>query len=126
MSKLCPTHLTPLKVKKGWGYEIWMVNNNKYCGKILHFDGSAKFSMHYHLVKDETWYVNKGEFIFRWIDTTNANQIEEKLTEGQCIHIPIGLPHQLETINGGEIIETSTEHFDEDSYRVAKGDSQKL
>lgn len=121
-----PTRLQPIRIEKGWGYEIWMVNNKKYCGKLLHFNGTAKFSMHYHLVKDETWYVNKGNFIFRWIDTSNANIITEKLTEGDCIHIPIGLPHQLETESGGEIIETSTEHFDEDSYRVMKGDSQKI
>ncbi len=119
-----PTRLEPKKVNKAWGYEIWMVNNNKYCGKILHFSNKTKFSMHYHLIKDETWYVNQGEFIFRWIDTTNANVIEEVLTMGQSVHIPVGLPHQLETIDGGEIIETSTEHFEEDSYRVFKGDSQ--
>ncbi len=119
-----PIKLTPIKKEKKWGYEIWMVNNNKYCGKILHFNSNAKFSMHYHLIKDETWFINDGEFIFRWIDTTNANIIEEILKKGDCINIPIGLPHQLETINGGEIIETSTEHFEEDSYRIIKGDSQ--
>jgi mannose-6-phosphate isomerase-like protein (cupin superfamily) len=122
---LVPTKIVPLKKEKGWGYEIWMVNNNKYCGKLLHFDGSAKFSMHYHLQKDETWYVLKGTFIFRWIDTSRADIIEEILTVGESIHIPPGLPHQLETVDGGEIIETSTEHFEEDSYRVMKGDSQK-
>ena len=120
-----PEKLEPKKIDKGWGYEIWMVNNNKYCGKILHFNGGAKFSMHYHLIKDETWYVNDGEFTFRWIDTTNANIIEENLKKGDCVHIPIGMPHQLETISGGEIIETSTEHFECDSYRVMKGNSQK-
>jgi len=119
-----PTKLTPKKIDKAWGYELWMVNNNKYCGKILHFSEKAKFSMHYHLIKDETWYIQNGEFIFRWIDTKNANIIEEKLVEGDCIHIPIGLPHQLETSKGGTIIETSTEHYEEDSYRIIKGDSQ--
>jgi len=102
-----------------------MVNNDKYCGKILHFNKEAKFSMHYHMIKDESWYINEGEFIFRWINTENAEIIEENLKKGECIHIPKGLPHQLETITGGEIIEISTEHYEDDSYRVMKGDSQK-
>ena len=31
-------------VKKGWGKEIWFVNNDEYCGKILCFDKGKKFS----------------------------------------------------------------------------------
>ena len=61
---LQPIKISPKKVDKIWGYEIWMVNNNKYCGKILHFNGNSKFSMHYHLIKDETWYVAIRKFYF--------------------------------------------------------------
>ena len=25
-------------VKKGWGYEKWITNTEKYCGKILYFN----------------------------------------------------------------------------------------
>ena len=32
----------------------------------------CKFSMHYHMNKDETWYVEDGEFEYRWIDTEKA------------------------------------------------------
>jgi len=112
------------RVEKGWGYELWLVNNNKYCGKILHFNENSKFSMHYHMIKDETWYIKNGSFIFRWINTNTADVIEEYLNEGDSVNIKKGLPHQLETINGGEIIEISTQHFDDDSYRISKGNSQ--
>ncbi|QKF93886.1 cupin 2 protein [Fadolivirus algeromassiliense] len=120
-----PEILKPIKIQKGWGYEIWMVNNNKYCGKILHFNENSKFSMHYHLLKDESWYVKSGTFILRWIDTSNANIVEQEIKENDSIRIPQGMPHQLETITGGEIIEISTQHFDYDSYRIMKGDGQK-
>jgi mannose-6-phosphate isomerase-like protein (cupin superfamily) len=122
---LQPIKLKTNFVKKGWGHEIWMVNNEKYCGKILHFDGHAKFSMHYHLKKDEAWYVHKGTFTFRWINGKTAEIITETLNEGDAVRIPTGLPHQLEVENGGDIIETSTQHFDEDSIRVWKGDALK-
>jgi mannose-6-phosphate isomerase-like protein (cupin superfamily) len=112
------------KIKKGWGYELWITNNEKYCGKLLCFEEGKKFSMHYHMIKDETWYVNKGKFIYRWIDTNTADEFEETIDVGDVIYIPPGLPHQLECLEEGVIFEVSTQHFDNDSYRIRKGDSQ--
>jgi hypothetical protein len=67
------------KVPKGWGEELIIENNEKYCGKLLIFKAGCKFSMHYHMIKDETWYVDKGEFIYKWIDTETADVIEQHL-----------------------------------------------
>lgn len=111
-------------VQKGWGYERIITNGDKYCGKILHFYMGKKFSMHYHMLKDETWYVSFGELTFKWIDTDTAAVYEEKLSAGDVIHIKPGLPHQLCAITEAEIFEVSTQHFDNDSYRVWRGDSQ--
>ena len=52
-------------VPKGWGEELIIENNDMYCGKVLVFNSGCKFSMHYHMIKDETWYVEEGEFIYR-------------------------------------------------------------
>jgi len=109
------------KIPKGWGHEIIFVNNEKYCGKILVFKKGFKFSMHYHILKQETWYVNKGSFIFRWIDTENGETNTMELFEGNSVTIPIGMPHQLQSLEDGEIFEVSTQHFDSDSYRIYKG-----
>ena len=44
----------PIKfVKKGWGYEKWIVNKDLYCGKLLFFNAGKKCSWHYHVKKDE-------------------------------------------------------------------------
>jgi mannose-6-phosphate isomerase-like protein (cupin superfamily) len=123
--KIIPTKNQTKIINKGWGYELWMINHNQYCGKILHFNPNSKCSMHYHMIKNETWFINTGEFILRYIDGENAETIEIKLNEKDSINIPNGLPHQLETVTGGEIIEISTQHYDTDSIRVSKGDSQK-
>ena len=56
-------------VEKGWGHELIFATNDLYCGKILSFKKDAKFSMHFHEKKDETWYVMTGEFIVKHIDT---------------------------------------------------------
>jgi len=111
-------------VPKGWGEEIIIENNELYCGKILIFKEGCKFSMHYHMNKDETWWVEYGEFIYRWIDTETAEMNEVKLEEGDVVRQRPGQPHQLEAISNGRIFEVSTHHEDSDSYRVIKGDSQ--
>jgi quercetin dioxygenase-like cupin family protein len=112
-------------VPKGWGHEGIFVNNELYCGKLLVFKKGAKFSMHYHLIKDETWYVDEGEFIYRWIDTETAEVIEQHLKVGDTVRQLPGQPHQLEALTDGVVFEVSTQHFDSDSYRVWKGNSQK-
>ena len=68
---------------------------------------------------------SKGEFEYHWIDTTNAKRTTEYIKEGDIIHLKRGQPHQLRAITqDATVFEVSTEHFDEDSYRVEGGDSQ--
>lgn len=109
-------------VKKGWGEEIWIVNNSEYCGKILRFNSGKQFSMHYHIQKKETWYISKGSFCFSWIDTDKGTTHTEILTVGDIITNERGAPHQMEALEDSEIFEISTTHRDEDSYRIYKGD----
>ena len=112
--------------KKAWGHELWIINNEKYCGKLLVFKKDKSFSMHYHLLKDEAWYINKGEFQYTYIDTETAKHIEVIVREGDCIHLMPGQPHQILAIEEGScIFEVSTQHFDSDSYRILPGASQK-
>ena len=122
--KIKPEVCEGCKVPKGWGEELIIENNEMYCGKLLIFKKGCKFSMHYHLIKDETWYVDKGEFIYRWIDTETAETIEQKLKPGDVVRQRVGQPHQLIALTDGTVFEVSTQHFDEDSYRVVKGDTQ--
>lgn len=112
------------EVEKKWGKEIIVVNNDKYCGKILCLKKGKKFSMHYHMIKDETWYVSSGELILKWIDTSSAIQNEKRIKKGDVVRIVPGLPHQLIACIDSEIFEISTTHYDNDSYRIFKGDSQ--
>lgn len=112
-------------VEKGWGQEFWIVNNEKYCGKILQFNAGSKFSMHYHVNKEETFYVLKGHLIIKYYDLTNAEQKMEHLACGDIVDIPPCNPHKIEAIEDSTIIEISTHHEDSDSYRIGKGDSQK-
>ena len=112
-------------VEKGWGSENIWATNDKYCGKMLNFKAGAKFSMHFHAVKDETWYVIMGRFVVRVIDTATAEVEERELVPGDVWHNPPLSPHQLICIEPGMICEVSTPDSVEDNYRVGKGDSQQ-
>jgi len=110
-------------VPKGWGYELWITNSEKYCGKLLHIVKGKQLSWHYHKLKDEVMYVQSGciSIIYgRDEDINNADEIV--LSEGDSFHIPVGLIHRIIAVETSEVFEFSTEHFDEDSYRVEKGD----
>jgi mannose-6-phosphate isomerase-like protein (cupin superfamily) len=111
-------------VAKKWGKEIVIVNNDSYCGKILCIEAGKKFSMHFHMDKDETWYVARGVLMLSYIDTSNAQRHHMDLKIGDVVRVHPGIPHQLQAVEYSEIYEVSTPHRDDDSYRVEKGDSQ--
>lgn len=113
------------EVQKGWGSETIFATNDLYCGKLMNFRKGAKFSMHMHKEKDETWHVLSGQFIVRTINTEDASITEHDLFKGETWHNPPMLPHQVECVIEGTILEVSTPDSVEDNYRVMPGDSQK-
>ena len=114
------------KVDKGWGYEIIWATNEKYTGKILVFEKvGSKMSFHFHKEKDETWFINSGRFLLRYIDTEDATMYEKELNEGETWRNFPMMPHQLEALTeGATLTEVSTADSVEDNYRIVKGDSQ--
>lgn len=110
-------------VPKGWGFEKWIVNCEKYCGKVLYFVKGKRCSWHYHEIKDEVFYVQSGKILLKYSyedDIENANEVI--LERGDNYHIPIRLRHQMTALEDTELFEFSTQHYDSDSYRVIKGD----
>ena len=112
-------------VEKGWGHEFIWATNDKYCGKMMHFNTGAKFSMHFHSEKEETWYVLSGKFQVEILDTKDASIRTFNLFQGETHHNPPLVPHRLICLEEGTIIEVSTPDSVEDNYRVMPGDSQK-
>ena len=113
------------RVEKGWGSEEIWATNDRYCSKFMHFNTDAKFSMHFHREKEETWRVMSGEFIFKWIDTKTAEEHWQYLKPGDVWHNEPCKPHQLVCQEAGTILEVSTADSVEDNYRVLPGDSQQ-
>ena len=110
-------------VPKGWGYEKWIVNNERYCGKLLFFESGKKCSWHYHKVKHETFYLHSGKiYLYYGFDDDFYTADRTILTPGIPFEIPRGMRHQMVALEDSELYEFSTTHFESDSYRVCKGD----
>lgn len=105
------------RVQKIWGWEEIMTNEiGLYCGKILHVKKQGQCSMHYHKEKTETFFLLQG-LIFMEVGKNIAyimNPENTQLIKPEQLHRFTGL-----TVNS-QIIEISTFHKDEDSYRKDK------
>lgn len=110
-------------VPKGWGQETWIANGERYCGKILEIRKGKKCSLHFHKLKDESFYLRTGRLLLRIMASPEAGMVEEfTLEAGQCMDVPLGLVHQMEALEDCELYEFSSQHFDSDSYRLVHGD----
>jgi D-beta-D-heptose 7-phosphate kinase/D-beta-D-heptose 1-phosphate adenosyltransferase len=101
-------------VPKVWGEEEWIVNNEKYCGKILRLKKGYFSSYHFHKTKEETFNVLKGLVRFKLEDD------ELVLGPGDSIHIKPGQKHMFEGLEDSEIMEVSTTHLEEDVVRLTQ------
>tara|TARA_R110001583_G_scaffold88338_1_gene229233 strand:+ start:2418 stop:2801 length:384 start_codon:yes stop_codon:yes gene_type:complete len=114
----------PMKyVEKGWGYERWIVNKPEYCGKLLFFEQGKRCSWHFHKEKDEVFYIQSGKILVKYSNSDELEEAEEiTLEKGDNFYVYVGLRHQMIALEDTELFEFSTQHFDEDSYRIIKGD----
>lgn len=142
-------------VSKGWGFEKIIVNSEKYCGKLLYMVKDKKCSLHYHRMKDETFYVHSGKIIVYYSDNlvginNTIKQVDPEmlsailynndnikwpgpsskpeglkrlvLRKGDNFYVPAMRIHQMLALEDAELYEFSTQHFDNDSLRIIKGD----
>jgi uncharacterized cupin superfamily protein len=101
-------------VAKLWGCERWIINCDKYCGKILELDPGYECSLHYHIRKDETFHILDGECIL------TVNDRESIMVPTNTVRIPPGTRHCFRNESDWKcrILEVSTHHKDEDSVRI--------
>lgn len=114
MSVIKPTEMH--FVSKRWGWELWIYNGDRYCGKKLFIKQGHWLSYHHHCVKDEVLYVESGHIWFTHDEDGEART--EELTVGHAFHVTVGTKHQMEAIEDTVLFEFSTHHEDADSIRT--------
>ena len=99
------------KVPKAWGHEIWMANTSLYCGKKLILNKGKRCSLHMHKNKDETFYIDEGKILMELGDEIKV------MKSGDAVKIKPGTLHRFTGLEDSIIIEISTHHEDNDTYR---------
>lgn len=104
----------PLKqVDKVWGEEIWFVNGEKYCGKLLILDKGATSSYHCHKVKEETFMCLEG---YAKLTIEGKDYMLAPFTRAKTIKP--GEYHKFYGITEAVILEVSTHHEENDVARL--------
>jgi mannose-6-phosphate isomerase-like protein (cupin superfamily) len=107
--------------QKDWGYELWIVNNSLFCGKVLHVDAGKRCSFHYHKLKNEVFYIQTGKILLKYSFEDNIYLAKEIiLNSGDKFEVPSELRHQFVALEDSDIFEISTQHFEDDSYRICR------
>jgi mannose-6-phosphate isomerase-like protein (cupin superfamily) len=101
-------------VTKAWGSELWLINQEAYCGKILTVNRGHQCSLHSHPIKEESFYVIKGFGLI---------QVESriyKVLPQTVVHIQPNTLHRFATTGTSpmELLEISTHHEDDDVVRA--------
>jgi len=101
-------------IKKAWGEEHIIANNEKYCGKKMLIRQGFYSSYHMHKIKEETFYIASGclEVIH------NGKYLQVK--KGETLHLKPGEYHSFRALEDTTFFEFSTHHKDEDNYRLTK------
>ena len=102
--------------KKVWGYETWLCNTDKYCGKVLHLKKGYRCSIHHHKLKEEHFHILCGRVLMEVGDETYV------MKKGDTIGIEPHENHRFTGITDADILEISTTHYEDDSYRLTKSE----
>ncbi len=111
-------------VPKLWGSECWIVNNDDYCGKILHLMPGFESSLHFHNVKHETMLCLWGRIEVEAADGVLSKRHLHKLVNhvllpGDSIELPSGRTHRFQAVGGDAMMaEFSTHHENADVQRL--------
>lgn len=99
-------------VDKLWGAEGWVTNGDR-CYKLLLLNHGYCCSLHYHKIKSESFRVLRGT-VFIFLDGRGLI-----LEVGDEVNVPPGYKHRFYSITDTAVIlETSTRHDDDDTYRI--------
>ena len=67
--------------------------------------------------------MQSGKLLVKFSENDDLDKAEEIILKpGDNFHVYVGLRHQMIALEDTELFEFSTQHFDEDSYRIIKGD----
>ncbi len=104
------------EVARDWGTEIWIVNCDEYCSKLLYLPKGAQCGEHYHKLKKETFYCLKGQVALKVKD---KDMIIDSFSKPITIRPTEN--HSFKGITNAILLEISTHHEDSDVVFLSEG-----
>ena len=105
----------PKRVEKPWGHELWWAQTDRYVGKLLHVKAGAQLSLQYHVKKDETIHLFRGQLVLVLGD--GQALVEHAMREGESYRVKPGTIHRMRAVTDCDVLEVSTPEV-EDVVRV--------
>ena len=109
------------EVSKAWGKEIWIVNNHRYCAKILYVKKKFFCSLHFHRLKDEVFYLHSGKIKLEYSEGVYGPGFtlkEMTMKSGDYVRLIPYRVHRFFGLKDSILFEASTHHDDNDSFRL--------
>jgi mannose-6-phosphate isomerase-like protein (cupin superfamily) len=106
--------------EKYWGDMSTLFDQDGYSIKKIRMKAGTQSSMEYHVHKKESYYIEKG-LLQLGLRIGRGENKSLVLSEGDVVHIPVGLMHMRMAIQDTTIIEVSTTDDDNDSHIVEDG-----
>jgi len=80
--------------------EYWIINDreNQYCGKFLFLFENQRCPLHHHNVKDETFYIVKGNV------SMQAGEREFRMTPCETFKMKPGVDHTFAAVDGPALV----------------------
>ena len=100
----------PERVEKPWGWELWWAWTPDFAGKTLFVRKGSRFSLQYHVEKEEVIYCHEG-LARVTVGTIGKGSGDGTRTfdmgPGQAIHVVPGMLHRVEAIEDTLLFESS-------------------
>jgi mannose-6-phosphate isomerase-like protein (cupin superfamily) len=104
------------EVIRDWGKELWIVNCEEYCSKLLYLPKGAWAGYHYHKKKKETFYCLRGQVL---LNINNKEIIIDPFSKPITI-----MPEECHSFKGcsnAVLLEISTHHSEDDVVFLSYG-----
>lgn len=100
------------RVDKPWGYELRWAITERYLGKVIHVDPGHALSLQYHVNKDESILVLRGELDLV-LEDENGELATHRMGEGTSARILPGRTHRFVAVTGVDLLEVSSPEIDD-------------
>jgi hypothetical protein len=106
--------------KTEYGYMLVWAEQKSHGGIIHVFEKPSKTDFVFHKEKEKSYFVNSGEFIFRWIDTQSGQVYQQGGTEGFVFTVNKMVPSSLECKSPNGSLTEANNGVENDTYVVLK------